>query len=69
MAKRFAFVVLMLAAVGCTSATDDCPETLYWNPLTCRCHSGGHGGFVDTQCCLRDGVGLDACPQTDAGEE
>lgn len=58
------WMILLLAIGGCTAA-GDCPETLYWQPLTCRCHSAASGGFVDTGCCIKDGVNLDACPLTE----
>lgn len=60
---RYMLLALVLIA-GC-SATDDCPESLAWSPLTCRCHSNASGGFVSSTCCLKPNVSLDACPTTE----
>lgn len=59
--------LLLVLFAGCT-ATGECPETPYWNPLTCRCHSSASGGFADKDCCLKPNVSLGACP-TDAPAE
>lgn len=57
-------LMLFIFVAGCDLVADT-PRDLYWNPLTCRCHASATGGFVDTYDCLKPGVKLDACPQTE----
>jgi len=63
-------LALLVFVAGCDTLhlSDAPPRDLYWNPLTCRCHSGASGGMVPTSECLRPGVKLDACPADEALE-
>lgn len=54
-------VLLGFLAFAACSAGSACPDSLYWNPSTCRCHSSASGGFAPTACCLRENVNTDAC--------
>jgi hypothetical protein len=59
-------LMLLVLVAGCELHLSNQPaRDLYWNPLTCRCHSGATGSMVPTSECLRPGVKLDACPATE----